>query len=155
MTPTIQDWRIDLMRSHPRQFEIISAEPERSSGYSLCEAGWRDVLERLCSRIEAALQRSERFGSIRMKQKYGVLRIDWHAQVLDETSVGICEAANRAVAGRHALANSAERKPSSRPGAPSIPPAILCPSKSAARTVRPYRRNRPDTLYARYDQEVR
>jgi hypothetical protein len=58
MTPTIQDWRIDLMRSHPRQFEIISAEPERSSGYPLCEAGWRDVLERLCSRIGPRCRRA-------------------------------------------------------------------------------------------------
>jgi hypothetical protein len=36
VAPAIQDWRIDLMRSHPRLFEIISGEPERCCGYSLC-----------------------------------------------------------------------------------------------------------------------
>ena len=44
---------------------------------------------RLCSRIEGALRESETFGFVRIKQKYGVLRIDWHAEVSDETSVRI------------------------------------------------------------------
>jgi hypothetical protein len=33
------DWRIDLMRAHPRLFEVMSDELERSFGYPLCEAG--------------------------------------------------------------------------------------------------------------------
>jgi hypothetical protein len=109
MAPTIQDWRIDLMRSHPRLFEIISGEPERSRGYPLCEAGWRDVLERLCLRIEAALQESETFGFVRIDQKFGVLRVDWHAEVSDETSVRIREALTSRSHDRHAPANSAAR----------------------------------------------
>jgi hypothetical protein len=68
----LNDWRIDLMRAHPRLFEVMSDEPERSCGYPLCEAGWRDILERLCIRIEAAL--AEGGGWLRVLQiqeKYG------------------------------------------------------------------------------------
>ena len=66
------DWRIDLMKAHPRLFEIMPDEPGRSFGYPLCEAGWRDVLVRLCTRIENALQYNETFQFVRIKHDYSV-----------------------------------------------------------------------------------
>jgi len=92
------DWRIDLMTAHPRLFKITTGEPERSFGYPLCEAGWRDVLVKLCTRIENALQGNETFQFVRIKQKFGVLRVDWHGEMPNESRVKILEAIDLAVA---------------------------------------------------------
>jgi hypothetical protein len=163
MAPTMQDWRIDLMRSHPRLFEIISGEPERSRGYPLCEAGWRDVLERLCFRIEAALQESETFGFVRIKQKFGVLRVDWRAEVPDETSVGIREAVNLAAARSACTCEvcGADGRLYSERGWLATRCAEHAagdpvPVEIGSENVRPYRRTHgnPDMLYARYDREA-
>jgi hypothetical protein len=98
MAQNLIDWRIDFMRAHPRLFEVRSDEPERSFGYPLCEAGWRNVLERLCTRIETALKANETFEFVRIKQKLGVLRVDWDGEVPDETRLKFGEAVNLAVA---------------------------------------------------------
>jgi hypothetical protein len=92
------DWRLDLMLSHPRLFEVMADEPHLSLGYPLCEAGWRDIPERLCGRIEAALLDGETFEFVRIKQKFGMLRADWDGEVSHETSIRIVEATNLAVA---------------------------------------------------------
>jgi hypothetical protein len=92
------DWRLDLMLSHPRLFEVIADEPHLSLGYPLCEAGWRDIPERLCGRIEAALLDGETFEFVRIKQKFRMLRADWDGEVSHETSIRIVEATNLAVA---------------------------------------------------------
>jgi hypothetical protein len=98
MAPIVNDWRIDLMRAHPHLFEIMPDEPDRSFGYPLCEAGWRDVIERLCTRIENALQDGETFEFVRIKQKLGIARFDWDGEVSDKTGIRIAEAVNLAVA---------------------------------------------------------
>jgi hypothetical protein len=98
MAHIIDNWRIDFMRVHARLFEIMHGEPQRSPGYPLCEAGWRDVLERLCARIEAALQEGETFVFVRIKQKMGIIRVDWDGEVSDETRIRIVDAVNLAVA---------------------------------------------------------
>jgi hypothetical protein len=98
MARIVHDWRIDFMRSLPRLFEVMPREPERSFGYPLCEAGWRDILERLCTKIEAALQDGETFEFVRIKQKFGILRVDWDGEVSDETRLRLGEAINLAVA---------------------------------------------------------
>jgi hypothetical protein len=98
MTRTVHGWRIEFMRAHPRLFEIMADEPDRSFGSPLCEEGWRDVLQRPCSRIEAALRDGETFEFVRIKQKLGILRVDWDGEVSDETRTRIYEAVNLAVA---------------------------------------------------------
>ena len=60
------------MQAHERFFDLIADEPQRSLGYPLCDAGWRDTLERLCIRIETALQENEAFEFVRIKQKFGL-----------------------------------------------------------------------------------
>ena len=92
------DWRNDLMQARPRLYELMSDEPERSLGYPLCEAGWRDILQRLCARIENALKANETFEFVRLTQKLGILRIVWNGEVSEETKVRIGEAVNLAVA---------------------------------------------------------
>ena len=41
MTLIIQNWRLDLMLSHPRLFCVVADEPHLSFGYPNCEEGWR------------------------------------------------------------------------------------------------------------------
>jgi hypothetical protein len=98
MLPAVKDWRIELMQAHARLFDLMAGEPERSVGYPNCKDGWQDILERLCTRIENALRADESFEFIRIKQKFGVARIDWDGDVSDETRTKIGEAINLAVA---------------------------------------------------------
>jgi hypothetical protein len=69
------------MQAHERLFDLIADEPQRSFGYPLCDAGWRDTLERLCGRIETALQENDTFKFVRIKQKFGVVRVDWDDEI--------------------------------------------------------------------------
>src|SRR4051812_31153935 len=63
-----RDWRIELMAAHPR---LLGGS---SQGYAECGDGWRDLLERACVRIEAALGPGETFETLQIKEKYGTLR---------------------------------------------------------------------------------
>jgi hypothetical protein len=98
MTRALQTWRIGLMRAHPRLFEIMTDEPQLSFGYPLCEEGWRDLLGRLCVRIEASLRDGETFQFVRIRQKLGILRAVWDAEAPEETEATICQAVDLAVA---------------------------------------------------------
>jgi hypothetical protein len=92
------DWRRDLMLWHPRLFLVPADEPHLSFGYPICEVGWRDVLVRLCRRIEVALRYGESFEFIRIKQKMGILKIDWDSEASEETEGKIGHAVDLAVA---------------------------------------------------------
>jgi hypothetical protein len=92
------DWRRDLMLWHPRLFFVLADELHLSFGYPLCERGWRDVLVRLCRRIEVALRDGETFEFIRIKQKMGILKVDWDSEASEETEVEIGRAVDLAVA---------------------------------------------------------
>lgn len=61
MAPTPNNWRVEFMLAHPRLFDFMQDEPKDSFGYPLCNEGWRDVLERLCGRIEESLRDNETF----------------------------------------------------------------------------------------------
>jgi hypothetical protein len=98
MALIVQNWRIDLMRAHPRLFDVMADEPEMSFGYPNVQEGWRDILERLCGRIEAALRDGETFQFVRIKQKMGILRVDWDAEPSEETEATIGHAVDLAVA---------------------------------------------------------
>ncbi|UWU83003.1 hypothetical protein N2605_25965 [Bradyrhizobium yuanmingense] len=74
----VPNWAHDLIRRRPRLFETAHGEP--SSGIPDIPEGWRDVVERLCVRIENALQAGETFRFIRTL-KFGILRFDWAGEV--------------------------------------------------------------------------
>jgi hypothetical protein len=92
------DWRRDLMLWHPRLFLTMTEEPSRSFGYPYCERGWQDILVRLCRRIEIALRDRETFEFVRIKQKMGILRVDWDAEASDSTEAAIGHAVDLGVA---------------------------------------------------------
>jgi hypothetical protein len=89
MTRALQTWRIDLMRAHPRLFEVMSDEPHLSFGYPNCEEGWREILETLCTRIETALGEDESFQFVRIKQKFGLIRADYDYEGPEETEAKV------------------------------------------------------------------
>jgi hypothetical protein len=156
------DWRIDLMRTHPRLFEIMPDEPDRSFGYPLCEAGWRDAIERLCTRIENALQDGETFEFVRIKQKFGIARFDWDGEVSDKTRIRIAEAINLAVArsactceicGTEGRLYSRRGWLATRCAAHAL--GVPVPVRAGFENVRILRRRpgAPDMYHARYDRE--
>jgi hypothetical protein len=81
-----RDWRIELMAAHPRLFGVAS------QGYPECGEGWRNVLERACVRIEAALAEGDRFTAEDIKSKYGSLRFYWRGRLSDAAKVQVEEA---------------------------------------------------------------
>jgi hypothetical protein len=86
MTPDAKDfWRLEFMKAHPRLFQIMADEPELSFGYPQCQVGWREILDRLCARIEDALLENETFEFVRVRQKLGVLRVVWDGEVSNDT----------------------------------------------------------------------
>ncbi|WP_027515657.1 hypothetical protein [Bradyrhizobium sp. WSM1417] len=80
----------DLLQRHPRLFP--QDEPKLSFGHLDVREGWCDLVERLCVRIEMALQDGETFRFVGMLQKFGLLRIDWAGEVSASTRARIEEA---------------------------------------------------------------
>lgn len=83
----IRDWRIELIEAHPGLFHPPEGHPE-----IWCERGWRDLLERLFVRIEAALRQGETIHFSQIKEKFAGLRVYWRGDVSPETAAGISEA---------------------------------------------------------------
>jgi hypothetical protein len=90
MAHNARDWRIELIEAHPNIFH--PAGPQRVRGYPGCEEGWRDLLERACGRIEAALAEGGTFYVFQIKEKFGTLRFYWYGDVSPETKSKIDEA---------------------------------------------------------------
>jgi hypothetical protein len=163
MARIVNDWRIDLMRAHPNLFAILADEREHSFGYPLCAAGWRDILERLCARIENALQENETFQFVRIKRKFGVLRIDWDGEVSVETRVRLGEAVNLAVARSACTCEicGADGRLYSHSGWVATrcadhgagDPVRVAPGLENVRILR-RRPGAPDMYHARYDRET-
>lgn len=86
-----RDWRIDLIEAHPSLFHPPEGHPEQASGYPWCEAGWRDLLERKCGRIEAALRDRETIRFSQIKKKFAGPRVYWRDDLSPETAAQINE----------------------------------------------------------------
>jgi hypothetical protein len=91
MAHTERDWRVALIEAHPNLFHPPAGRPEAADGYPLCGDGWRDLLERACARIEAALAGGT-FRASQIKEKFAGLRFYWHGEVSAEAMAGISEA---------------------------------------------------------------
>ena len=98
MTHTVQDWRIELLKAHPRLFRGSIDKPYAAEGYPNCEEGWSDLLERACVRIEAALVDGGVFNVLQIKEKFGALRLYWDGDMSDVAKAKVEEAIALAVA---------------------------------------------------------
>lgn len=66
-----KDWRVRLIESYPDLFHP-SGNPPSAQGWPCVGDGWRDLLERACVRIRAAIQAdSGSFRATQIKEKYG------------------------------------------------------------------------------------
>ena len=88
----VRDWQIELIEAHPGLFQPPAGHPEKAAGYPWCEQGWRDLLERLFVRIEAALRHGETIHFSQIKEKFAGLRVYWRGDVSPETTARIHEA---------------------------------------------------------------
>lgn len=86
MAGVVRNWRNDLVAAHPRLFGVAS------QGYAECGEGWRDLLERCCVRIEAALADGDLFTTEQIKSKYATLRFYWAGRLSDAAKAGVQEA---------------------------------------------------------------
>ena len=89
---TGRDWRIELIEAHPRVFLSPTGRPEDPRGAPSCEEGWRDLLERACVRIEAALVEGGAFRVLQIKEKFGTLRFYWSGDMSDAAKARVEEA---------------------------------------------------------------
>lgn len=87
-----ENWKIKLIEAHRRLFKPPKGRPEASPGYPACEEGWRDLLERACSRIEAALGRRNTFRVAQIKEKFGTLRFYWDGRFSEKAKMKVEEA---------------------------------------------------------------
>lgn len=97
VTGMCQAWQAELVERHRRLFGAF-ADPTSARGYPTCGAGWQDVLDRCCVRIENALLEGDEFAIDEIKSKYATLRFDWIGNVPPATARKIDEAVNLAEA---------------------------------------------------------
>ena len=134
MTGTAPDWRIELLQAHPRLFHGSIDRPYAAEGYPNCEEGWRDLLERACARIEAALGEGSTFRVFQIKEKFGALRFYWDGEMSGAVKAKVEEAIALATAKCAAWkAGSTAAAAGSRPPAANTPGAKRCRSSRASR----------------------
>jgi hypothetical protein len=95
---TGRGWQADLIERHTRLFHAPAAGPEAAQGYPECGEGWRDLLDRACARIEAALAGGGTFTAEQIKEKYGTLRFYWSGRLPSEAEAKVEEAIDLAEA---------------------------------------------------------
>jgi hypothetical protein len=92
MTGVVRDWRIEFMKAHPRLFPVSPGSSCAAQGYPETGEGWRDLLDRACVRIEAALADGDLFTAEQIKSKYGTLRFYWGGRLAQSTTAQVEEA---------------------------------------------------------------
>jgi hypothetical protein len=88
----VRDWRIALVEAHPRLFDRPAGKTDRTLGYPTCEEGWRELLDRMCERMETALREGETIRIVQIKEKFATVRCYWRGNVSVETTARIMEA---------------------------------------------------------------
>ncbi|WP_246773994.1 hypothetical protein [Bradyrhizobium diazoefficiens] len=99
MSGVAGNWRAELIERHRDLFQPPADFPGAVQGSPECDAGWLDLLDRLCVRIRAAVQADGgTFKFSQIKEKYGTLRAYWdgklspHAAARVEEAIALAEA---------------------------------------------------------------
>jgi hypothetical protein len=88
-----KDWRQALVEVYPDLFQPPADFPGAAQGSPECDEGWRDLLDRLCVRIRAAVQADGGpFKFSQIKEKYGTLRVYWDGALAPDTDAAVEEA---------------------------------------------------------------
>ncbi|UFW48180.1 MULTISPECIES: hypothetical protein [Bradyrhizobium] len=99
MSGVVGNWRVELIEAHRDLFDPPADALLAAQGSPECDAGWRDLLDRLCVRIRTAVQTDRgtfRFSQI--KEKYGTLRVYWDGRLSPEADAKVEEAIDLAEA---------------------------------------------------------
>lgn len=92
MTDVVRDWRDELVEAHPSLFRSPEGRPGPSC-LPECGEGWRDLLDRACVRIRAAVEADGgAFTATQIKEKFGTLRFYWRGDLSDEAEAKVDEA---------------------------------------------------------------
>lgn len=90
MSSVMQDWRLGLIAAHPDLFRPPADGPEVAEGYPECGPGWRDLIDRCCVRIRAAVAADGgTFRFTQIKEKYGFARLYWTGRLSPDASARV------------------------------------------------------------------
>src|SRR5260370_1127006 len=85
MGGVVRNWRAELVEAYPDLFHPAADHPGAAEASPDCGEGWRDLLERACVRIRAAVQADGgSFKATQIKEKYGTLRFYWSGVLSQE-----------------------------------------------------------------------
>jgi hypothetical protein len=96
---TERNWQSYLIERYPDLFNVAQHGGTYTPGYPECGQGWRDLLERACARIRAAVTADGgTFSALQIKEKYGTLRFYWTGRLSNEAEARVEEAIDLAEA---------------------------------------------------------
>jgi len=99
MADRVRDWRADLVTAYPELFDPTPGDPPTAQGWPYVDDGWRDLLERACVRIRAAIRDGGgSFKTVEIEEKYGTLRLYWTGSLSSEAVARVEEAVDLAEA---------------------------------------------------------
>ncbi|WP_298257236.1 hypothetical protein [Bradyrhizobium sp.] len=97
MAGVVRDWRAELVESYPDLFR--SGDPPRVQGWPAVGDGWRDLMQRACVRIRAAVQADGgTFKFTQIKEKFGSARLYWDGKLPPEGAAQVEDAIDLAEA---------------------------------------------------------
>lgn len=103
MAGVVRNWRTELIGAYPDLFHPPAGAPEAAQGSPECGEGWRDLLDRCCVRIRAAVQADGgTFKFSQIKEKYGSARLYWDG-TLSPDAYALVEEAIALAEGRSAV----------------------------------------------------
>jgi hypothetical protein len=92
MARIVRDWQINLIEAHPDLFHPLPNNPGVAQASPECGAGWQDLLDRACVRIQAAVQADGgTFKFTQIKEKYGTARLYWEGALSPEADARVEE----------------------------------------------------------------
>jgi len=98
MASVVRDWRVELVEAHSDLFQS-ARDPHTAQGFPEVGDGWRDLLERACIRIRAAVRaHGGTFCATQIKEKYGTLRFYWDGAMSPAATTKVEEAIDLAEA---------------------------------------------------------
>jgi len=93
MSGVVRNWRVELIEAYPDLFQPPADFPGAAAGSPECDAGWHDLLDRMCVRIRTAVQADGgAFKFSQIKEKFATLRVYWDGTLSPKAGAHVEEA---------------------------------------------------------------